>query len=40
VVPAFYLLIGSNHEKTADEDAALDDEARKIDDEMAPKPAH
>ena len=40
VVPAFYLLIGSNHEKTVDEDAALDDEARKLDDEMTPKPAH
>ena len=40
VVPAFYLLIGSNHEKTVDEDAALDDEARKLDAEMAPKPAH
>ncbi len=40
VVPAFYLLIGSNHEKTVNEDAALDDETRKLDDEMAPKPAH
>ena len=40
VVPAFYLLIGSNHEKTTADDAALDDEARKIDEEMAPKPAH
>src|SRR6202011_2370500 len=28
VVPAFYLLIGSDHEKTVDADAALDDEAR------------
>jgi len=40
VVPAFYMLIGANHEKTVDEDAALDDEARKVDEEMAPKPAH
>ena len=40
VVPAVYLLIGSNHEKTVDEDEALDAEARKLDDEMAPKPAH
>ena len=40
VVPAFYLLIGSNHEKTVGEDEALDDEARKLDAEMAPKPAH
>jgi len=40
VVPAFYLLIGSNHEKTVDADAALDEEARKLDDEMAAKPAH
>ena len=40
VVPAFYMLIGSNHEKTVEEDEALDDEARKLDDEMAPKPAH
>jgi hypothetical protein len=34
------MLIGANHEKTVDEDAALDDEARKVDEEMAPKPAH
>jgi hypothetical protein len=34
------MLIGANHEKTVDEDAALDDEARKVDQEMAPKPAH
>ena len=40
VVPAFYMLIGSNHEKTVEEDEALDDEARKVDDEMTPKPAH
>jgi len=40
VVPAFYLLIGSDHEKTASKDEALDDEARLLDDEMAPKPAH
>jgi multidrug efflux pump len=40
VVPAFYLLIGSNHEKTLEEDRALDDEVRQIDDEMAAKPAH
>ena len=40
VVPAFYMLIGANHEKTVDEDAALDDEARKVDEEMLPKPAH
>jgi multidrug efflux pump len=40
VVPAFYLLLGSNHEKTAAEDEALDEEARKTDAEMAPKPAH
>jgi multidrug efflux pump len=40
VVPAFYMLIGSNHEKTVEEDEAADDEARKVDDEMAPKPAH
>jgi multidrug efflux pump len=40
VVPAIYMLIGANHEKTVDEDAALDDEARKVDEEMAPKPAH
>jgi multidrug efflux pump len=40
VVPAFYLLIGANHEKTVGEDAALEAEARKIDEEMAPKPAH
>jgi len=40
VVPAFYLLLGSNHEKTVDEDEALDEEARRVDDEMTPKPAH
>ena len=40
VVPAFYLLIGSNHEKTVDEDAALDEEARQLDAEMAARPAH
>jgi multidrug efflux pump len=40
VVPAFYMLIGANHEKTVDEDAALDDAAREVDQEMAPKPAH
>ncbi len=40
VVPAFYLLIGSDHEKTVDADAALDDEARKLDEELAAKPAH
>ncbi len=40
VVPAFYLLIGSNHEKTVGKDEALDEEARLLDDEMAPKPAH
>jgi multidrug efflux pump len=40
VVPAFYLLLGSNHEKSAADDEALDDEARQVDEEMAPKPAH
>jgi multidrug efflux pump len=40
VVPAFYMLIGANHQKTLAKDDALDDETRKIDDEMAPKPAH
>ena len=40
VVPAFYLLIGSNHEKTIEEDEAADDEVRRVDGEMAPKPAH
>ena len=40
VVPAFYLVIGSNHEKTASDDEATDDEVRKIDEEMAAKPAH
>ena len=40
VVPAFYLLIGSNHEKSVDADAALDEESRKLDEEMAAKPAH
>ena len=38
VVPAWYMLLGAKHAKT--EDAALDDEARKVDEEMAPKPAH
>ena len=40
VVPAFYLLIGSNHEKSLEEDEALDAETRRIDAEMAAKPAH
>lgn len=40
VVPAFYMLIGANHQKTLAKDDALDDETRKIDEEMAPKPAH
>jgi multidrug efflux pump len=40
VVPAFYMLIGSNHQKTVDEDEAMDDQARQVDQEMAPKPAH
>ena len=40
VVPAMYVLIGSNHAKTVEEDEALDDESRKVDDEMTPKPAH
>jgi multidrug efflux pump len=40
VVPAFYMLIGANHAKTIEQDKALDDEARKVDEEMAPKPAH
>jgi multidrug efflux pump len=40
VVPAFYMLIGSNHKKEVAEDEALDDEARKTDEDMAPKPAH
>jgi multidrug efflux pump len=40
VVPAFYMLIGSNHEKEVVQDEAADDEARKVDDEMTPKPAH
>jgi multidrug efflux pump len=40
VVPAFYMLIGANHEKTLDKDAALDDAAREVDQEMEPKPAH
>jgi multidrug efflux pump len=40
VVPAWYMLLGANHKKTVEEDATLDDEARKIDQEMAPKPAH
>ena len=38
VVPAWYMLLGATHAKN--EDAALDDEARKVDEEMAPKPAH
>jgi multidrug efflux pump len=40
VVPAWYMLLGANHAKTIEEDAAQDDEARKIDQEMTPKPAH
>jgi multidrug efflux pump len=40
VVPAWYMLLGAKHDKTVAEDASLDDEARKIDEEMAPKPAH
>lgn len=40
VVPAFYLLLGSNHEKSTADDEALDADARKIDEEMAAKPAH
>ncbi|MFL6696566.1 MAG: efflux RND transporter permease subunit [Vitreoscilla sp.] len=40
VVPAFYMLIGSNHEKELSEDEAADEEARKVDREMTPKPAH
>ena len=40
VVPAFYLLIGSTHEKTVDEDEAADGEARRVDEDMAAKPAH
>ena len=40
VVPAFYLLIGSNHEQELSEDEAADDEARMVDEQMAPKPAH
>ena len=35
VVPAWYMLLGAKHEKTVDED-----EARKFDNEMTPKPAH
>ncbi len=35
VVPAWYMLLGAKHQK-----AVEDDETRKIDDEMAPKPAH
>jgi multidrug efflux pump len=40
VVPAWYMLLGAKHDKMVAEDASLDDEARKIDEEMAPKPAH
>ncbi len=40
VVPAFYLLLGANHEKTVDEDAKLDEEVRQLDDAAAAKPAH
>jgi len=40
VVPAFYLLLGSTHQKEVAEDEALDDEVRKTDEDMAPKPAH
>ncbi|MEP6505491.1 MAG: efflux RND transporter permease subunit, partial [Betaproteobacteria bacterium] len=40
VVPAFYLLLGSNHEKTVADDEALDEEARKTDEDMTPRPAH
>jgi multidrug efflux pump len=39
VVPAAYLLIGSNHEKEAADDAKLDEEASKAG-EMEPRPAH
>ena len=35
VVPAWYMLLGAKHQK-----AVEDDEARKLDDEMTPKPAH
>ncbi len=40
VVPAFYLLLGSNHEKSTADDEALDADARMIDEEMTAKPAH
>jgi len=40
VVPAFYMLIGSNHTKEVSEDEALDDDARKTDGGLAPKPGH
>jgi multidrug efflux pump len=40
VVPAFYMLIGANHEKTVETDAALDEEVRRIDDQTGTKPAH
>ncbi|MCK9684150.1 efflux RND transporter permease subunit [Scleromatobacter humisilvae] len=40
VVPAWYMLLGAKHEKSVDKDAALDDETREADEEMAPKPAH
>ena len=41
VVPAFYMLIGSNHKKELSEDEAADDEVRRIDAEMTPpRPAH
>ena len=39
VVPAFYMLIGANHEKTVETDKAVDDEVRRIDESQA-KPAH
>jgi len=38
VVPAFYMLIGANHEKTVETDKALDEEVRRIDEQA--KPAH
>jgi multidrug efflux pump len=40
VVPAFYMLIGANHEKTVAQDAALDEEVRRIDDQTAAKTSH
>jgi multidrug efflux pump len=39
VVPAFYMLIGSKHEKEVDEDEAVDVKDRKAD-PMDPRPAH